>query len=304
MEFLLHLPLPPYKKVEKGQFNQLLSNYTALTANEATQLILLLKEFPYSQVIHGLAARAAQDNQVADKENHLHLCAIYSTDRAVLKSFMTSPMQPRKELPRTESEKPIISVPPEALLVIEKVKQEPQLEQEGNEITRNAILTSDELYDEVMHDVELLKERKLQFEMAVSNLEMGNRITTEQIKAKKTKSLSDPEDGLNKEIKTSKKKIKKEGPKQKEQIEIIDQFIKTQPTISKNKLAASIASESKGDLSEKSLTYGENIVSETLVQILLKQGKTEKAIEVLKKLIWKFPQKKAYFAAQIEDLKK
>jgi len=69
-------------------------------------------------------------------------------------------------------------------------------------------------------------------------------------------------------------------------------------------LAASIASESKGDLSEKSLTYGENIVSETLVQILLKQGKTEKAIEVLKKLIWKFPQKKAYFAAQIEDLKK
>jgi len=293
------------KKVEKGQFNQLLSNYTALTADEATQLILLQKEFPFSQVIHGLAARAAQDNQVADKENYLHLCAIYSTDRAVLKSFMTSPKQPRKEMPRTESEKPIINRPPEALLVIEKVKQElPQLEQESNEITRNATLTSDELYDEVMHDVELLKERKLQFEMAVSNLEMGNPIATEQVKTKKAKSLSDPEDGLIQEIKTSKKKIKPEGPKQKEQIEIIDQFIKTQPSISKNKLAASIASESKGDLSEKSLTYGENIVSETLVQILLKQGKTEKAIEVLKKLIWKFPQKKAYFAAQIEDLKK
>ena len=86
--------------------------------------------------------------------------------------------------------------------------------------------------------------------------------------------------------------------------EIIDQFIKSQPSISKNKLAASIASESKEDLIEKNLTYGENIVSETLVQILLKQGKKEKAMEVLKKLIWKFPQKKAYFAAQIEDLKK
>ena len=60
----------------------------------------------------------------------------------------------------------------------------------------------------------------------------------------------------------------------------------------------------KEDLIEENLTYGENIVSETLVHILLKQGKKEKAIEVLKKLIWKFPQKKAYFAAQIEDLKK
>jgi hypothetical protein len=60
----------------------------------------------------------------------------------------------------------------------------------------------------------------------------------------------------------------------------------------------------KDDLSEKSLIYNENIISETLALILIKQGKKEKAIEVLKKLIWKFPQKKTYFAAQIEDLKK
>jgi len=45
-------------------------------------------------------------------------------------------------------------------------------------------------------------------------------------------------------------------------------------------------------------------VSETLVDILIQQGKKDKAIEVLKKLIWKFPQKKTYFAAQIEELKK
>ncbi|HEY0771202.1 MAG TPA: tetratricopeptide repeat protein, partial [Sphingobacteriaceae bacterium] len=50
--------------------------------------------------------------------------------------------------------------------------------------------------------------------------------------------------------------------------------------------------------------FGDNIVSETLVEILIKQGKKEKAVEVLKKLIWKYPQKKAYFASQIEELKK
>jgi hypothetical protein len=50
--------------------------------------------------------------------------------------------------------------------------------------------------------------------------------------------------------------------------------------------------------------FGDNIISETLVEILVKQGKKERAIEVLKKLIWKYPQKKAYFASQIEDLRK
>lgn len=50
--------------------------------------------------------------------------------------------------------------------------------------------------------------------------------------------------------------------------------------------------------------FGDNIVSETLAEILIKQGKKERAIEVLKKLIWKYPQKKAYFASQIESLKK
>jgi len=292
--------------VEKGQFKQLLSNYTALSEAEVMQLVLLQKEFPYSQVIHGMVARATQDLQLADKDHQLHLSAIYCTDRAVLKTIMTSPRAPRKELPKTE---PAIlpnkvNTIPELIQETSVTKATPTAEEVLVEAADLSSLTSDELYDEVMHDVEILKERKLQYELAVKNLEMGIPFVSEPNKSKKSKSNTDPEDGLIQEIKTSKKKIRPEGPKQKEQIEIIDQFIKTQPTISKNKLAASIASESKDDLSEKSLTYGENIVSETLVQILLKQGKKEKAIEVLKKLIWKFPQKKTYFAAQIEDLKK
>lgn len=104
------------------------------------------------------------------------------------------------------------------------------------------------------------------------------------------------------EIQSSKKEIVPETPKQKEQIAIINQFIKTSPSISnaKDRLPAPT-----GDLNPiKSGEFGDNIVSETLVEILVKQGKKDKAIEVLKKLIWKYPQKKSYFASQIEDLKK
>ncbi len=121
---------------------------------------------------------------------------------------------------------------------------------------------------------------------------------------KETPTDSQPKevDSLIEEIKSTKKKIKPEGAKQKEQIEIIDQFIKTQPTIPRPKPTATVTPDN--DLAEPSAQFGENIVSETLVEILLKQGKKEKAIEALKKLIWKFPQKKAYFAAQIEELRK
>ncbi|AYB33265.1 tetratricopeptide repeat protein [Chryseolinea soli] len=116
------------------------------------------------------------------------------------------------------------------------------------------------------------------------------------------KKRDNPGEDIIEEIASTKETIEPESEKQKEQLEMIDQFIKTQPSISNAKdKPSNIAS---GDLSTiKTGEFSDNIVSETLVDILLKQGKKDKAIEVLKKLIWKFPQKKAYFAAQIEELK-
>jgi tetratricopeptide (TPR) repeat protein len=162
-------------------------------------------------------------------------------------------------------------------------------------------LPIEELYLEVAHDLAQLAESKHRFEEIVDALERNLPPLPAQASAIELGSVisEELEVGLIDEIKKSKKQIKPEGPKQKEQIEIIDQFIKAQPTISKPKPISE-----PPDLTEKTDGFTGNIVSETLVEILLKQGKTEKAIEMLKKLIWKFPQKKAYFAAQIEGLKK
>jgi hypothetical protein len=285
--------------VEKERFHQLITNYTALSQEEAQVVLGLQRNFPYSQVLHGLAARAAQDNNLNDKEHHLHLCAIYSTDRAVLKSVMTALQQPRVvvEIPIHKIEQ---EVKEQVVQVLDEPKSvNPKAEPEVKVIQTPTNLSGDELYNEVMHDIEILRDRKAKFEQLVSDLENGLPVSTDS-KSKKAK-VTDPDEGLLKEIKTQKKKIKPEGEKQKEQIDIIDQFIKIQPTMPKVK---AIEGQPKTDLAEPSVTYSDNIVSETLVEILLKQGKKEKAVEVLKKLIWKFPQKKAYFAARIEELKK
>ena len=312
--------------MEKQRFHTLLNNYTSLTSEEAQALISLEKEFPYSQVIHSLAARATQDHDLPEKEEQLHLGAIYTTDRAVFKSVMTAIPQERKSEAYQN-----FQVEPQSQEVIENLQVESsnEIPVAVREITENisaaaALSTEDALsdidspkskmddwvsdnsfYNELSHDLERLKELKHKFEETVKQFENGTlSASLDSGTTLKSKSKPiDPSDELLTEIKSSKKRVKPDGPKQKEQIEIIEQFIKTQPSI-KGKVATEEKALPKDDLAEKNLTYNENIISETLAQILIKQGKKEKAIEVLKKLIWKFPQKKAYFAAQIEDLKK
>jgi tetratricopeptide (TPR) repeat protein len=159
--------------------------------------------------------------------------------------------------------------------------------------------------DEVIHDLERLSELKHNFEVLVAGF--GTSAFDTILEKPKRKPPGRPKknaelsaDPLIEDIKTTKKKIEPESPKTKEQIAIIDQFIKAQPSIKPKADPTPLS-----DLSQvKSGEFADNIISETLAKILIRQGKKEKAIEVYKKLIWKFPQKKVYFAAQIEELKK
>jgi hypothetical protein len=304
--------------LKKKEFHILLKNYTALTHEEGKLLILLEKEFPYSQVVHCLAARATQDNLMPEKEEQLHLAAIYTTDRSVFKAIMTVPIRERKIIDESEAfdHDEIEGIAPprftetesDKIVAEEKEISEllPPTERFKTEVAYRSVssIIDDSFYDEIQHDLERLKELKHEFEETVRHLESGTLTSAaEDATSEKKKRLIDPTDELLTEIKSSKKKVTLEGHKQKEQIEIIDQFIKTQPTI-KGKVPGEEKTLVKDDLAENNLIYNENIISETLAEILIKQGKKEKAIDVLKKLIWKFPQKKAYFAAQIEDLKK
>lgn len=271
--------------MEKNRFLNLVQNFTSLTSDEATELDSLQKDYPYSQVIHNLATRAAHDNQLGSYNQLLNISAVYSTDRAVLKYIMTLPQGERNELIINTTSSTSVHV-----------------------FTTPEPLTDDHFHgDDLIHEVEVdlarLKELKNNFELSWGDFEPSDHFgkTDDKKKTKKSKSLPVSEDdGLIEEIKSTKKEIDPEGEKQKEQLQIIDNFIKTSPSIPKGKSTTVVL----GDLAENNNGFGDHIVSETLVDILLKQGKKEKAVEVLRKLIWKFPQKKAIFAAQIEELKK
>ncbi len=82
--------------------------------------------------------------------------------------------------------------------------------------------------------------------------------------------------------------------------EVIDRFIREEPQIQAPK-PEKINLENKARQSSEEQS---GFVTETLASIYAEQGLYHKAIEVLKKLSLKYPEKSTYFAGQIEDLEK
>lgn len=307
--------------MDKNQFVSLLHRFSGTTANEAVEVNALAGNYPYSQLLEALAARVSKDHQLNGHQVILQRAAVYSTDRTVLKEIMTA----IGETEEAVEEKDVVGA------------------QENSTTSQNIpsqISANPDYADEVIHDLERLQELKHNFEalfdqdgvalpiskptlskpelvnpekekkiskkerivqLAKELEKSGDEPTTDPPIKKKLKKTSELDPIVN-EIKSTRKKVQPESEKTKEQIEIIDQFIK----IKTHLVPSPSNADDNPDLAStlKSGEFGDHIVSETLAEILIRQGKKDKAIEVYKKLIWKFPQKKAYFAAQIEDLRK
>ncbi|MBD1396264.1 hypothetical protein H9Q13_03720 [Pontibacter sp. JH31] len=85
------------------------------------------------------------------------------------------------------------------------------------------------------------------------------------------------------------------------QLDIIDQFLKLNPRL-KTMANLKLKPEPQEDLSLKSSKIKKGMASESLANIFLKQGKPKKALKIYEQLILKYPEKKSYFAEQIEKL--
>ena len=325
--------------MDKNQFINVLHHFSESSVEEAQEILSLKADYPYSQMLHALSARVSKDHGFSTQQQELQLAAVYASDRGVLKDIMNksfSDFSARVYSPTLPPPaKKANAENAELVEVAATVVAAPEIPQ-AEDVADQIILDLDRLH-ELKHNFEMmfvdLQEGREPQPIAKKAAEPKKEIVVEEApkkessKARKARivelarSLSStesspvthdskparkknqPVDALIEEIKITKKELKPSGEKQKEQQQIIDKFIKTAPSIANTK--EKIATAPAGDLSSiKSGEFSDNIVSETLVDILIQQGKKDKAIEVLKKLIWKFPQKKTYFAAQIEELKK
>ena len=80
---------------------------------------------------------------------------------------------------------------------------------------------------------------------------------------------------------------------------LISSFIKDEP----GPIRADQETSLKGDVSLASIREHDGFITDTLAQIYVKQGLYAKAIYAYEKLSLKYPEKSAYFAAQIEKIR-
>ncbi len=81
--------------------------------------------------------------------------------------------------------------------------------------------------------------------------------------------------------------------------ELIEQFLNNEPGVIKADKETSL----EGDASERSVKEDDSFITDTLAKIYVKQGLHAKAIYAYERLCLKYPEKSAYFAAQIEKIK-
>ena len=173
----------------------------------------------------------------------------------------------------------------------------PEVEESAEEDVVKSF-TSDEPAQELTED---LLEQQIQAELGDSGIH--SELMANLSKLKQSRELfTDPAEKSAEEPVTE-----EEGTgngNRNEQIEIIDNFIKNSPVLSKPNLSADSEATSQKDLSKKSTTFNDQMVTEQLAKIMIKPGNQKEAIKIYKKLITKFPKKKSYFADQIENLSK
>jgi hypothetical protein len=326
--------------VDKNNFISLLNHYSRCSVSEALEVLALKQKYPYSQILHALSAKVSKDHGFSTQQQELQSAAVHASDRAVLKDVMSALHEDYNQADAPlvkDSAKSSINkvnvdvneVTPVNIIssinsidvteaIVKDLKQLNKSRRDFESMFADSAATTDRISGEKNPEAQIdgseKSETGTELDTTKASKSKKERIielakakaiesTTPAVEKTPIKKRGNTGDILIEEIASTKKEINPETEKQKEQIQTIDQFIKAQPIIVNSKEKPLI--ESPTDLSTiKSGEFGDNIVSETLVDILIKQGKKDKAVEVLKKLIWKFPQKKAYFAAQIEELKK
>ena len=84
------------------------------------------------------------------------------------------------------------------------------------------------------------------------------------------------------------------------QQQLIDRFIRMDPNITRGK----VSDYSSGNIAKDSLEEDISLITETMAQLFVRQGKLDKARKAYKKLMELHPEKSIYFAAQLKNLDK
>ena len=263
--------------MNKEKFISFMQHPENLNKVSMDELSYLIKEFPYCQSAHILLTLSHLKENSFLFDSSLKTTAIYAGNRSMLK----------KHIDNLNADEKRVILHDEGLSGKDSESQElKNKRQEADDKRKNK---RDKKKDKRYHAsstepiVELeAVEKKKSLSLAELKKIVENRIREiEREKSGKT-------------AETSERKGANSGSS-----DLIDKFIREQPVISRNKVEFFDARKEAAS----SIVDQDNIVSETLANIYIDQGYSEKAINIYQKLSLKYPEKSIYFAALIKKAK-
>ncbi len=234
----------------------------------------LCRNYPMFNLAHMLKVRI-RESLGYEKEKELKVAAVYAADRRKLFGMVNAVMRPVEVDDESSEEDTIVfskEEHPEVDVIIEQHAPYAgvQPDEEGQDLL--------ELEDEPDEENEMSSETLIEA-VAKDDIEME-----EPDPVKETPVIDEIEPDEEEDL--------------PESIKLIQSFLREDP----GPIRADKSRASNRDVSIASIQEHDGFITDTLAKIYVKQGLYAKAIYAYEKLSLKYPEKSAYFAAQIEKI--
>lgn len=282
------------------------------------ELERLTKEFPYFQTAHLLYAMSSKKNDASAFQRSIKKTAIVAVSRNHLYELLYNQKEEEiievKQEVKEEVKQPVKVESDVVILELPEDKKVAEVKIDENKTVELPVVKEEKKIDineqvekEIQKDVvEAFVEKKVLHTNEAHKKDIPlptDANFTGWLKFIREKNEDEVEEVKKETIKVDTKITDPEKLQKKErQKSIIDKIIDSDPkAIRINKEQKFFAADQKA---KESLLENEELVTETLAKIYALQGNINKAIRAYQILSLKYPNKSAYFASLIEDLRK
>jgi hypothetical protein len=301
-------------KVE--QFIDLMNNPSLLEEAHVPAIERIIADYPYFQTAHLLYAKALNNVKHINYHSALKRTAVIAGNRAVLYRLINSPVN--KPIEKEQAKivvAPVEEIKPEPVV---KEAEKPLKEVSPVNITytivnNEQLAVSSEVQEVIAEKPEAREEKQETLDEIILKPIMEAYVETEILKLTEKEpeiSIDEPRSFTDwlKQVPSISKQItiqtapKEQKPKLKSEKQVfLDKLLKEEMRISKPQADKNFYAASQKTRS--SVLEDENLVTETLAKIYVLQGNHGKAIRAYEILSLKFPEKSAYFATLIKEIK-
>ena len=295
--------------MNKRKFNELVESFNPKDQVWEAEIEMLIERYPYFQLPRFFHTKSLKDQNKETYDNHLNRLALYTHDRGILKKYMESDFTVQKK--KLDLDTPSDKVLEKPYANDKEVIDDPSV---INETKKKSTDLKDKLKEIPLSSIDSKTKDSTQSidqNKAKAKKKKPKGQVSKSVKGK-TKVDHKPDNPSVKDLKlsftdwinfTDKKQAHPTNSITEEQIPlsdklpIIDKFIEADPKISP------LGKNENSDVVEVDDHYSDDLMTETLAKLLIKQKKYKKAIRAYKILSLKYPEKNVFFAGQIQEIK-